>query len=614
MTVLRAKYQAILDRLDTALDARSGLTGSLRWVTTNTMLQDRKYNLNKHEAQIPWFMGGGVMEPHPRVAIKKPSQIGATETVIRLGVGMAAVMKGINIIYAMPTGKMAEKNSVVRIKPIIETSEALNYGKGTTQTTLLRQVGSSFIHLGGTQDSTGGAISTPAEAVILDEYDFMDMRVAGQYASRIRHATEYPIPGTDRSERGILYKFSTPTLPGYGIDLEVQNSDGMRYMVKCGRCNHRQAPDFFNDVVIPGWDDEIRKLRKEDLSDKILTSEAYLKCQKCGKALHEELLDKDREWVAMRPSFKDQRGFDTKPFDFYHFNTIPSLVNQIKEYHYADWVNFSIGEAYEDANQSFSTAMLDQIMNAPFVPPERADTLPRGMCSIGVDVGKTSDIVVGKVELDKDLLPTDISVYYWERYRPADVLKEDNELHSRVKKVREIYGARKAVIDHLPDQTAALKVSSESWGLQGFYPKTSTKVTTAMVSETEQNLTLGIQRTKLLNHILDLWNRGRVHLPRNQHYREGFIENFGNVKKIRSAENGDGTMSEQWVKVNEKLPDHFIHALVYMVSAAIASGSAAGYAPLPSPVGAPVGVKSSGSSMLTDKELQLLGLRSSERI
>jgi len=584
MSSLSSRYQQYLDRMATAVDSRLGLSGALSWATRNTFIRDRKFSLKGHEAQAAWFMGGDQMEPHPRVSIIKPSQIGATEATIRMAIAFAACMKGANILYVMPTGKMAEKNSTVRIKPIIESCPALNYGRGTTQTTLLRQVGSSFVHLGGTQDSTGGAISTPAEAVILDEYDFMNMKVAGQYESRIRHATEFNIPGTDDTKRGVLYRFSTPTLPGYGVDGLLQNSNAMRYMVKCGRCGTRQAPNFFEDVVIPGFDSPVSDFRGDHVNDpKVDISSAYLKCQKCGKKLHEELLSTDREWVAQRPDVLDHRGFETKPYDFYEYNNIPNLLAQAKGgFSHGDWVNFSLGEAYEDGDQAFSLKTID----------DRSIFSSERICAIGCDVGTTSDIVVGRVKIGASGMPEEVTVHEWERFSPTYKTVDgrpmsgdfavdfpEPELFDRLTYIQKKYNARSLVIDQLPDQTAALKVSAASWGMQAQYVRGG-QGTADLLSLNSDERVVKVYRTKMLNHLLYLWGAGKIILPKGwSEEKVGDLRrNVANIKKVVTRlEDNNGQPEEQWIKVSTSEPDHFIHALLYMVVGSVSKGASSGF-------------------------------------
>jgi len=594
MSTLSSRYQQYLDRMATAIDSRLGLAGALAWATRNTFIKDKKFSLKGHEAQEAWFMGGDKMEPHPRVSIIKPSQIGATEATIRMAVAFAACMKGANILYVMPTGKMAEKNSTVRIKPIIDSCPALNYGRGTTQTTLLRQVGSSFVHLGGTQDSTGGAISTPAEAVILDEYDFMNMKIAGQYESRIGHATKFDIPGSEDSRRGVLYRFSTPTLPGYGVDGLLQNSNAMRYMVKCNRCGTRQAPNFFDDVVIPGFDLPVAEFRGDHVDDpKYDILNAYLKCQHCGKKLHEELLSTDREWVAQRPNVLDHRGFEAKPYDFYEYNNIPSLLSKAKGgFSHGDWVNFALGEAYEDGDQAFSLKCIDDksVFSAERIYVHEGDRLQG--CAIGCDVGLTSDLVVGRVKMGSSGMPEEVTIHEWERFSPTyktidgDPMSGDfassypePELFDRLSYAQKKYNARSVVIDQLPDQTAAMKVSAASWGLQAQYVSGG-HGTADLLSMSSDDRVAKIYRTKMFNHLLYLWGAGKIHLPKG--WSESKIadlrKNVANVKKvITRLEDNNGQPEEQWIKVSSGDPDHFMHAMLYMVVGAIAKGASDGF-------------------------------------
>ena len=64
--------------------------------------------------------------------------------------------------------------------------------------------------------------------------------------------------------KGITYRFSTPTVKGFGISEHFEHSTKNYYFVKCSCCNNWAAPDFFRDTVVPGYDGDLTSWSNAD--------------------------------------------------------------------------------------------------------------------------------------------------------------------------------------------------------------------------------------------------------------------------------------------------------------------------------------------------------------
>jgi hypothetical protein len=215
----------------------------------------------------------------------------------------------------------------------------------------VKQFGESFLYFRGTKGVTA-AISVPADVLVHDEYDFSDLEVLSTYQSRLTH-----------SKYKWKRKFSTPTINGYGISAEFENAEQHWNMVKCCHCNHWFLPDYFQHVVVPGWDEDLKKINADNLHH-TRYREAQLHCPECGEV--PSLMPEHREWVIKNPDNNNGVvAIQVQPFDAPLIISCGDLIKASTTYErYADFVNFNLGLPCEDKENSFSKEELDAL----FVP------------------------------------------------------------------------------------------------------------------------------------------------------------------------------------------------------------------------------------------------------
>lgn len=545
--------QGIYNRINLAVNTAKGLAQMNSWLTKYTRLDDRAFSFDDHEMQIDI-----VNDTNARVAVQKCSQIGLSELSARKCLGIAAMTKGTHIQYVMPTRTMATKFSSSRLSTIIETSPMLsNMASKTVKGTELKKIGSSFIHMGGTSGSATGAISVPAKYVIMDEVDFSDQTVLGKYESRLKHTGE-----DEHHRKGTIIKFSTPTVPDFGINIDFKDSDQKHYNVRCQHCEHDFAPDYFKDVVIPGFTKKIEDLAPADIKSGTLDiMNAYMACPECGGDVWDALCDpKRRHWVPKYPE-NIISGYQIHPWDVPNVNSIPSIMMQMPGYEVlSDFYNFTIGIPWVDNENSFNLERLEST-----TPCDWIDDGSGGGFVMGVDIGKTSHITVGRRNVDGTE-----EVNYLERYTVAG----DNEaLYNRIVEVAKLFKVQCTVIDAAPDFTTALEVIKKlplGTVYACEYTRNRSKTLEAIQlptnPEDETEFVAKVYRTGTLQDFLRAHNAGRIrYFPKNTSpvTRAEFTELFShlkNTKKLRIT-NAEGHVEERFVNTGD---DHYTHSINYM--------------------------------------------------
>lgn len=579
----------IIDRLKLSVDTNSALSNLSNWLCDYTKLDaDTPWSFKDHEMQIDI-----VNDTCARQVVQKCSQVGLTNTSKRKALGITVISKGKNVMYVGPTSKWVTKFAKTELHPTIDTSPILRgaLNKNAKGTEVIG-LGSSFLHLGGTTGAVTGAISVPASYIFIDEVDFCNQTVLGKYESRMKHAKmdEY-------GRKGMMAYFSTPTFEDFGINLMFKHSDQKYYDVKCSGCEHWITPDYFRDVVLPGFTDRVMNKETGECGKMIdLTAEevkaeiydvqnAYMRCPVCLERgrdhdLYDDLCDpKRRMWRAKNPTSKTS-GRQVFPWDLPKVNTIPSIIMGMTGYATkADFINFGLGLPYSDSENSFLMSPFSCGTYSRWM--ERKLDTDIGAYCIGVDVGKTSNIMVGKKTVTGQL-----EVVYLERFRSSS----DKTLGERVVEIAKDFKSRVIVIDAAPDFTTAQYVARKLPSrtvLACEYSKSKPKKKMSNLDINEEEGVVAAYRTGVIKEVMKMHNKGQVIWPNQNQSKDIEREvkevmlNLKNLKKLAKKDD-EGEMVERYVKTG---PDHYGHALTYLNMACNVFRLELGTATTPAPIG-----------------------------
>jgi len=191
-------------------------------------------------------------------------------------------------MYTMPTQTDVDDFSKLRAKPILGSSAflAARLDVENARARQFRDPDSGLLlgtwHFKGTFTERA-ASSTPADGLCHDEVDKSDPDILEQYQSRTQASTDVR-----------CYRFSTPSVPGFGISKDWAQSDQNEWMWTCGACG-------FEQVFAPmdGWQDWRQHL---DLS------EGLLRCYRCKAPVEREWIESG-EWVPWAPANAEVAGY-----------------------------------------------------------------------------------------------------------------------------------------------------------------------------------------------------------------------------------------------------------------------------------------------------------------
>lgn len=370
-----------LQRVEEALADTYALQNLDVWIERKTKLDGRPFSFKGHE-----FQRTIIQDAVNTSIVVKCAQVGLSEILARWTLAACTTQSDFTVIYTFPTTNDAEKFCKTRIDPCIndsaELSRAINPNLNNSEIKQFNR--NSFIYFRGTLSETA-ALSVPANAVIHDEVDKSNLTQMSVYVSRLQH-----------KPHKIRKLFSTPTVNKYGISKEAETARRYRQMLQCNHCNFQFLPDYFNNVIIPGWDRDKKEITKSNLKD-IRWQEARLLCPHCGKM--PEVRPEHQEWVCENPmdAYPANAWFIT-PFSAPTIIGIPYLVKNSTEYDkFSEFMNQALGLTSEDSDDSITEEDLAKAL-------VRADLKSSETHYLGADMGLLCRISIGRITADGIIL------------------------------------------------------------------------------------------------------------------------------------------------------------------------------------------------------------------
>lgn len=531
-------FQEHLARLKSAVLHGHTLSSVAKWITENTTLRGQAFSFKDHEFQL------AILQDKSREkVVRKCSQIGLSEMSARAALAVANILDGCTLIYTLPTAAFAKTFTKTRIDTVISTSKTLKSAiNPTADNTEIKQFNDSFIHIKGTVGAAA-AISVPADGVFHDEVDFSDADVMSNYQSRLTH-----------SPHKLKWKFSTPTVEGYGISAEFSASRRHFNFVKCDHCNHHFLPDYFQHVRIPGFmGDTLREINKDNIHT-LRHQEAYVECPSCKK--QPSLQPAHREWVIENPDDNyEAAGYQIQPFDAPNIITCSDLVMSSTKYkRYVDFENFALGRPAEDKESSLSRGEIDACYVSGVVPGFWAHVM-------GVDLGMICHVMIAGVDHLGQML----------------VVKTEKvplgRLQTRLAELRVEYRVSVTVSDSMPYTETLLSMQKTDSNLYGAVYVNSKNLSAYEVKKEEEDKNVAdlqirqvnVNRNRAFDEFMVLVRSGKWRMLDDVN-RADVTEHFMDMKRVKDF-TSDKEISYVWRK-SAKGDDHFHHTAVYTYIAA----------------------------------------------
>lgn len=510
------------------------------------------------------FQGRDFMVPvyrdlHNEIVIIKGAQMGfSTMSIIRTL--WALTTFPLSVIYTFPTRGDVSTFTAARINPIIASSVFLSDriqdfdSVGMKQfarvpraeqkrlQALGQQVNYSTVYFNGAQNPKD-ATSIDADLLIHDEEDRSDHQTIEEYQSRL-YASKYKW----------LVRLSTPTYPGAGIDRQWKRSDMRHWLIRCSRCNERFEMDFPQNIEPHSY--------QEVLAGK----EARYMCHKCGGTLSEE--DRGRGiWVAERPTVP-VHGYSISQMSASWVPARMILEQEDRATFKGAFWNLVMAKPYQEGTSAMTRDALlkrqdpDVVGN---VVEDRMEDGARGRgCTMGVDVGKYLDVVIGTTDRGRPRVV--------EFKRLSGESKWDDLSNLMV-----LYGVVNCVVDADPEDhmahVFARKWAGRVWRCRYSHGRVKDirwDDTTMQVTPPRTEILTRSSMEILTERILPKYDGTDVY--------DAFIAHHVNSKKVPIYSSIEGMASEDAVdkergidhyEWRETGPDHFFHASTYEMLARI---------------------------------------------
>ena len=480
-------------------------------------LQAGKYKMEGHSWQI-----GPMESTHPYRVARKAAQLGWTELeVLKTVHGMVHGRYPSGCLYLFPTGDDVSDFSKARFGPMIaDNPDTIGKHVSSTDSTNIKRIGTGMLYLRGARLSavveglkkdSSKLRSIPVDKVVTDERDLMDSKAVDMAMERMSHSNvqEYST-------------FSTPTVPGFGIDKEYDESNQLVWMIKCRKCNTYTCLE----IEFP-----------ECISDTGLRL-----CKKC----RQEIFPVDGEWVAKHPSRTEKEGNWLSQLNSAYVDpgTILRLFNDPPEGNIQEVYNSKLGMAYVAAenkltkNDVYATCGQEAML-----------TKSPGPCAMGVDVGKTLNVVIGgRLAQDRKQILKMARVTSFQ------------DLHDLARR----FNVKAAVLDIEPETRAARAFQAaepyEVW-LCDYTDNPGTSI-----KWKEEDHTISAFRTEILDEVHNLVSKeGLLEIPRKSDEVEEYAEQMSNIAKVLEEDKITGGTRYRYRKLGA---DHYFHTTGYFCMAA----------------------------------------------
>lgn len=307
-------------------------------------------------------------DPSPYIAILKPPQIGATDTMIIKALWTAKNHKK-DIIYTLPTQADVSDMGGGKVNRIIAQNPILKEWVKDHDSIEQKNVGNNIIYFRGTFTNKQ-AMMVSSSLNIHDEVDASKPDVIEQYETRLMANPE--------DSRWRWY-FSHPTLVGLGIHKFFLLSDQKHWFITCHHCKHRQYMS---------WDTTDPVKMSVDLVKEIFI------CKQCKG----ELSDDDRRYGVWAKRFNDGRQFSGYWISQLMCSWISAkkICKDFKEKTPEYFHNYVLGLPFAGSGNQVTAEVIDRNII------DRVNDRD-GQIIIGVDSGLPIWVVVGNMK----------GIFYW---------------------------------------------------------------------------------------------------------------------------------------------------------------------------------------------------------
>ena len=515
------------DNLTTQLEDKARYSPFL-WAATNVVLPNRtgQWDFSERLWQIPILE-----DTHPRICSEKSAQVGLSTVFICKALWFMN-FRAARVIWALPRQDDVSEFVQTTFNPLVSKSPALAKHVGRSRddpkSVRITKFRDSYIYF---QESSVEPRMTPADLLAQDEIDRSNPDYLDAYVGRL-----------ENSPYRIHYRFSTPTIPGIGIDSIFHHESDERYwMIKCPHCNHFQSLKWDVNFM---WD-----------ADK----HPYYGCENCRGVLEPDTII-NGEFVPMSPG-RDVHGYHITGMMLPISKPPAEMYKRSQSMGTKNFYNILLGETFEADSLRFdSDTILGNVFDPDEAPYDRQGNAS-GSTYMGVDQKGDLHVVIAQVTQNnatgKDVL----------RIIHAEIIKRKKGTDSwvRLSELMRLYNIRFCVHDAMPNQHNAEEFREQHVGKVAL--KFDGPERSELFKYDERTGRLILSRTMNFDGLLDdiksgLWRFWGVQRPMAPVLKE-LVAHCGNIKRDeveRKGRDGSITTIGMWKKAGV---DDFAHAWAY---------------------------------------------------
>lgn len=476
----------------------------------------------KNEAGLPLefdnhnFMRAFIDDMSPLQVMLKAPQIGATVAEL-VKTFWCAYKKKWDIIYTLPTQSDVHDMAGGKINRIIAQNPILSKWTKDHDTVDQKAVGEHIIYYRGTFTNKE-AMMVSSDLNVHDEVDASDASVIQQYETRLQAKSD-----------GRRWYFSHPSLAGFGVDMQWQQSDKKEWFIKCNHCSEEQQLK---------WPDNIS-----------LTDRRYI-CSFCQKTL----TDTSRKSGKWKPT-------SVGIFSGYHISQLmcPWITAEkiCTDYETKDkqyfW-NYVLGLPYVSSENKIHPDVV--LRNCTDIVNDQTDRI-----IIGVDTG----LPVHYTVLNKQ------GVFYYGKCRLPE---PGYDPYDEIEKLLKRWPSSFIVADQGGDLTPMRIMQTKYPGrvFLAYYRRDTTGQKMIDWGEGENFGKVTIDRNRMIQMIVEqMRDVGRIRLNGTKEDFTEFASHFGNiyrelVMQAQSPNKDQSTLYKNQYVWKRNGPDHFVHTLVYAMT------------------------------------------------
>ena len=284
-------------------------------------------------------------DTHPNKVIEKSRQLGMSEVGLTEVLHFLIMNDTVKAMYIFPRSQQMVDFSKSRIKPVFQDSpyfQSLVDPKSDSVAT--KKILNSWLFM---RSGWGEALGegTDIDFLAIDEYDRMKEGVELAFQE-----------GLSSSKYGLIRRWSTPTIPGRGINGAINKSDQMRYIWTCEHCGEKQYLTFDDNMI------QVDPKGIDPVSQEVKDGTFIIGCKRCKKELNRWSVG---EWVPMYPRIKETRGYHISQLDAVWISADDIMRRRFNYSSKQLFYNYVIGEPFASEGIQVTEEDLKAAMRLP---------------------------------------------------------------------------------------------------------------------------------------------------------------------------------------------------------------------------------------------------------